>query len=50
MRPEFHPAAADELAAAARLYEDRAAGLGQDFSIEVKRHRRRRPDYWRVRG
>jgi len=37
MRPEFHPAAADELAAAARIYQDRAEGLGRDLNAEVQR-------------
>ena len=37
MRPEFHPAAADELAAAAQIYQDRAEDLGRNFSARVKR-------------
>ena len=37
MRPEFHPAAAEELTAAAQIYEEQAAGLGAELNAEVKR-------------
>jgi hypothetical protein len=37
MTPEFHPAAAQELAAAALEYEKRAAGLGRDLVMEARR-------------
>jgi hypothetical protein len=37
MRPEFHPAAAEELTAAVQTYEEQAAGLGADLNLEVKR-------------
>jgi toxin ParE1/3/4 len=37
MKPEFHPAAAEELMAAVQIYEEQAAGLGADLNAEVKR-------------
>jgi len=37
MKAEFHPAAAEELSAAALMYEGLAAGLGIDLNAEVKR-------------
>ena len=37
MKPEFHPAAAEELSVAALMYEGLAAGLGVDFNAEVRR-------------
>ena len=37
MRPEFHPAAAEELTAAVRMYEDLSVGLGAALNAEVKR-------------
>ena len=37
MKPEFHPAAAEELTAAALMYEGLAAGLGVDLNAEVRR-------------
>jgi len=37
MRSEFHPAAAEELTAAAQTYEEQAAGLGADLNSEVRR-------------
>ena len=37
MKPEFHPAAAEELSAAVLMYEGLAAGLGVDLNAEVKR-------------
>ena len=37
MRPEFHPAAAEELASVAVAYERHAEGLGGDFRAEVQR-------------
>lgn len=37
MTPAFHPAAAQELAAAALAYEARAAGLGRDLVKEARR-------------
>ena len=37
MKPEFHPAAAEELTAAAQTYEEQAAGLGAELNAEVKR-------------
>ena len=36
MTPVFHPAAAQELAAAAQFYEARAAGLGRDLVFEAR--------------
>ena len=33
----FHPAAQDELAAAARFYEDQRHGLGLDFTLTIQR-------------
>lgn len=36
MKVEFHPAADTELRAAARLYEERAPGLGEQFLGEVE--------------
>ena len=37
MKPEFHPAAAEELSAAVLMYEGLATGLGLDLNAEVKR-------------
>ncbi|HTW74311.1 MAG TPA: hypothetical protein VMD56_05245 [Steroidobacteraceae bacterium] len=37
MRTEFHPAAANEVAAIFLAYESRIEGLGRDFRAEVKR-------------
>lgn len=37
MRPEFHPAAAEELAVAVQMYEGRFVGLGRDLNSEVRR-------------
>lgn len=37
IRVGFHPAAAREFIAAAKFYEDRAAGLGSDFIRQVER-------------
>jgi len=37
VRATFHPAAAQELTAAAQGYEQRAAGLGREFNAEAKR-------------
>jgi toxin ParE1/3/4 len=37
MKPEFHPAAAEELTAAAQSYEEQAAGLGAELNAEVRR-------------
>ena len=37
MKPEFHPAAAEELTAAVQIYEDQATGLGADLNAEVRR-------------
>jgi plasmid stabilization system protein ParE len=37
MTPVFHPAAAQELAAAAEAYESRAPRLGQELIIEARR-------------
>jgi plasmid stabilization system protein ParE len=35
MTYSFHPEAAEEFRAAVEYYEDREAGLGNDFSLEV---------------
>ena len=37
MKPEFHPAAAEELTAAVYYYETVEAGLGTDLNTEVRR-------------
>ena len=37
MTPEFHPAAQEELAAAVKSGEERAAGLGRELLQEVRR-------------
>ena len=37
MRPEFHPAAAEELTAAVQAYEERVLGLGRDLRLEAQR-------------
>lgn len=37
MTPVFHPAAAQELAAAAQAYEKSATGLGRDLVSEARR-------------
>jgi len=45
MKVGFHPAAALELRAAASYYEDRVAGLGEEFTAEVERLRTRLAEY-----
>jgi plasmid stabilization system protein ParE len=37
MKPEFHPAAEEELTSAALSYEDKVLGLGADLAVEVRR-------------
>jgi plasmid stabilization system protein ParE len=37
MRPEFHPAAEEELTSAVIGYEDKILGLGADLATEVQR-------------
>lgn len=37
MRPEFHPAAEEELTSAVLSYEDIVLGLGADLAVEVQR-------------